>query len=318
MTIERIDYTIVIPVYFNEGCLTTVMGMLYDEVVMGNRQYNAEVIFVDDGSGDGSLAELISIQKSYPKIVKIIKFTRNFGQASAQVAGYRHAKGQCVISMSADGQDPVNLINELLKGYFEEGHEIVVCTRTGRDESFFRSITSRFFYYLMKKMTFKNIPLGGFDFFLLGPRALKVFLDNLDPHYFGQGLILWTGFKPKFIGYHRRERITGKSQYTLGKKITFLIDGLLSFSYLPLRLSSCVGIALAGIGFVYAMLVFWGTLIYGNPVKGWAPIIIVVLIVGGFQLVMLGIIGEYLWRTLAQVRNRDMFVIDKVYEPVEK
>jgi dolichol-phosphate mannosyltransferase len=125
------------------------------------------------------------------------------------------------------------------------------------------------------------------------------------------------GFRTKFIEYYRNARIAGQSRWTFAKKITYLIDGILAFSFLPIRLMSLAGIALACLGFLYAIIVFFNKLIFGNPIQGWTPLMIVVLVLGGFQSLILGIIGEYLWRTMAQVQNRDMYVINHVYENQE-
>lgn len=315
---EGIDYTIVIPVYFNEGCLKPTMDSIRKEVIEKNPNYRCQVIFVDDGSEDGSLKELMEIRESDPKIVRVVKLTRNFGQLSAMMAGLSLVRSKCAITMSADGQDPTSLINEMLKYHFQEGYEIVIGTRKSREESYFRVLTSRIFYSLMRKLTFRNMPPGGFDFILMGRKSLRVFINNMDVHEFGQGIILWMGYRIKFIEYERKLRIAGVSKYTFGKKLTFFIDGLLSFSYTPLRISSLAGIILAVIGFLYANLVFWGTLIFGNPVQGWAPIVVLVLIIGGFQLIMLGIVGEYIWRILVNVRKRDLFIVEKIYDEAEE
>ena len=314
MTAEKIDYSIILPVYFNEGCLEATFRSLRHEVIEQNPCYRCEIIFIDDGSGDGSLLELMRIRQDNPEIVKIIKLTRNFGQVNALLAGFSHARGRCVVAMSADGQDPASLINDMLKAHFQEEYEVVICTRYGRDESFYRIITSKLFYALMRKLTFPAMPKGGFDFILMGERSLKVFLRNIDVSPFFQGQILWMGFKTKFIEYRRRERVAGVSRWTFGKKLTYLIDGVLAYSFTPIRVSSIMGSVLALLGFMYALIVFISKLFFGNPVKGWAPIMITVLIIGGFQLIMQGIIGEYTWRTLAQARHRDMYVIDEIYE----
>ena len=134
--------------------------------------------FVDDGSGDGSLDELLRLREKDPQTVKVIKLTRNFGQVNALLAGFSHARGKCVVAMSADGQDPAALIHEMLKGHFEERYEIVACARQGRDESYYRVWTSRVAYALIRRLSVPNMPRGGFDFVLLGRRALDVFLRN--------------------------------------------------------------------------------------------------------------------------------------------
>lgn len=311
---NNIDYSIVIPVYYNEGSLTPLMESLKTVVFDGNPQYRGEVIFVDDGSGDGSLAELREIQRRFPSIVTIIKLTRNFGQNSASLAGYEHSRGRCVISMSADGQDPTEIINEMLKACFEENYDIVIGARAGRDESFYRKLTSRIYFYLLRKLTFKNMPDGGFDFWLMSRRAVDAFIRNLDAHASGHGHVLWMGFKTKVLSYRRRAREVGVSRWTLGKKFTAFLDGIMAYSFAPIRVMSLAGCTLSLLGFVYAGLILIGRLLFGNPIRGWAPIMILILLIGGFQMIMLGVIGEYLWRTLAQVRRRDKYLIDTVHE----
>ena len=173
------DYSLVIPVYFNEGCLIPLMESLYSDVISKNPQLSCEIIFVDDGSGDRSLEELLVIREKYDQ-VKIVKLTRNFGQVNALIAGFTHAQGKCVIAMSADGQDPPAMINEMLAAHYQEDYEVVICTREGRDESYYRVATSHIFYLLIKKLVFPNMPESGFDFVLFGERALKTYLKNVD------------------------------------------------------------------------------------------------------------------------------------------
>jgi len=307
-----LDFSIVIPVYFNEGSLSATMDKIKSEV-LARHAWNCEVIYVDDGSGDGSLNELLGMCRANPGLVKVVKFTRNFGQVQALMAGYNLARGKCVISLSADGQDPVSLINDMLKAHFEERCEIVICAREGRDESAYRIWTSRLFYALMRVLGFGNMPPGGFDYVLLGRKAVDAILRNREAHPFWQGQILWTGFKPKIIPYHRLQRTTGKSRWSFGRKLTYLLDGILSYSFVPIRLMSLAGIAVAFSGFLYAALILILRLLGGIPVQGWAPLMIIVLLLGGFQMLMLGIIGEYVWRTLAQSRQRAPYVIEEIF-----
>lgn len=306
--------SVVVPVYFNEGSLVTTMASLENDAIRNHPELAWEVIFVDDGSGDGSLKELLTIREKSPRLVKVIKLTRNFGQPSARLAGLTYASGQCVVTMSADGQDPAALINKMLQAHFEEGYEIVVCTRQGRDESMFRVLTSRVFYRLMRSLSFDNMPVGGFDFVLLGRRALEVLLRNQDAYPFFQGQLLWTGFRTKFIEYRRQERKVGRSRWTFGKKVTLLIDGVMNYSYFPIRLMSGWGIVSSVLGFGYAAWIFFRRLVWGHPIQGWAPLMIVTLVLGGLQMLMLGVIGEYLWRTLAQVRHRDPYLVEAVFD----
>ena len=307
------DYSLVIPVYFNEGCLIPLTTSIMDEVVSKNPTRKCEIIFVDDGSKDKSLNELLEIRSLYPDIVKIIKFSRNFGQNSALIAGLSHASGKCVVVTSADGQDPPELINNMLSAYFDEQFEIVICARKSRDDSLFRTITSRIAYMIIKKLTFPNMPIGGFDYVLLGNQALKIYLRNLDSNSFFQGLILWSGYKIKIFEYHRKDRISGKSRYTFWKMLFNLIDAILAFSYFPIRIMSLIGLILPVLGFLYAIDIIWTKVFYGVPIQGWAPLMVVLLVTGGIQILMLGIIGEYIWRILSQVRHRDLFVIESLY-----
>lgn len=308
------DYSVVIPVYYNEGSLAPTLNDIRTQVIERNPDRRGEIIFVDDGSGDGSLAELLGLQQNYPELVRVIKLTRNFGQVSALLAGFAEARGRCVVFLSADGQDPAHLIHDMLGAHFEEGYEIVACAREGRDESLYRVLTSKLFYWLMRKLTFPEMPLGGFDFVLMGRRALQVMLANPEAHPFLQGQILWTGFSTKFISYRRRHREVGVSRWGFGKKVTYLIDGVMSYSFVPIRLISLIGIIVACLGFLYALSIFIIKLVWDLPVQGWAPIMIVILVMGGMQMVMLGVIGEYIWRTLAQSRRRPSYVVERIYD----
>jgi dolichol-phosphate mannosyltransferase len=269
---------------------------------------------VDDGSGDGSFTELQALQTENPSLVRIVKLTRNFGQVSALLAGYSVAKGQCVVSISADGQDPPRLINQMLEGFFGEGYEIVVCARREREESLYRRATSALFYWLIRKLSFPKMPQGGFDLILMGRRSLEVFLRNRDANMFLQGQVLWTGFKTKILEYVRQPRTAGESRWTFAKKVTYLIDGVMSHSYFPIRFMSFTGFVTAIMGFLYAALVLGVWLVHGIPIRGWTPIVILILVLGGTNMLMLGVVGEYVWRTLSQVRNRDPFVVDAIYE----
>lgn len=311
---NNIDCSIVVPVYFNEGSLEDLVNEIKDKVIIKNPNRSFELIFVDDGSRDNSLATLLKIQTHSELNIRIAQFTRNFGQVSAILAGYQLAQGEVVINISADLQDSPQLMNEMLNEYFEHQYHIVICTREERDEGFYRKATSKFFYKLMQKLSFKNMPIGGFDFVLISNRVKNLIINMQEANPFWQGQILWTGFVPKFIPYTRQKRKTGKSRWSLGKKIKYLIDGVLSYSYLPLRAMSVIGIITFLLGFLYAIIIIGIYFFDNTPFKGWAPIMIIVLLLSGIQMLMLGIIGEYVWRTLEQVKNRSPYIIKKVYE----
>lgn len=310
---KEIDYSIIMPVYYNEGSIEKVFHLINEEVIQKNKGLICELIFVDDGSGDNSLREILDLRKQYPDIIKAIKFTRNFGQVSAIYAGYHYANGKCLINISADLQDPPKLINEMIRYHLVDKYEIVVCARESREDTFFTRKTSNIFYRLIKKLSFPNMPSGGFDFALISDAVKNTILENREANPFWQGQLLWGGHRTKVIPYTRSEREIGKSRWTFSKKIKYLIDGVTSYSYFPLRLMSVVGGLVALAGFLYAILIIFARL-FGNIIPyGWAPIMVVVLVLSGIQMLMIGIVGEYLWRTLDQVRNRQPYIIENIF-----
>lgn len=311
---QNIDCSIIIPVYCNEQNVWPTFKKIHEAVILHNPQMVFEVIFVDDGSYDNSMEKLIELRNTYKDIIKVIKLTRNFGQVNALYAGYAHAKGKCIVNISADLQDPPALINDMLKYHFEENYPIVVCTRSEREESYFRRKTSSFFYKAMRKLSFSNMPPGGFDFLLVGSKIKKLILDNMEANAFWQGQILWTGYRAKFIPYKRMAREIGESKWTFSKKLKYLIDGVLGYSFFPIRIMSILGLIISLSGFIYAIVIVIAKFAGSYPFQGWAPLMVIVLFLSGFQMLMLGIIGEYLWRTLDEVRRRQLYIIDEIYE----
>ncbi len=311
---RSIDYSIIIPVYQNEGSLKELFHILKTNVIDKNPQYSSELVFVDDGSTDKSFQVLHNLYEDYPELIVIVKLTRNFGTYPAIIAGYEKARGDCLINIMADLQDPPELINDMLNFHFNENYNIVICHRTSRDESAYRSITSRIFNGTIKKYCFPNMPKGGFDFILISSKVKNEILQDLEADFFLQGKILWTGYDIKFIPYKRRKRQEGLSQWTFAKKVTWFIDAVMSYSFFPIRFISSLGIVIALIGFIYAVVVFYQRIFTDNYIYGLSPIIILILILSGFQLLMLGVIGEYIWRTLSQTRNRHKYVIDEIIE----
>jgi dolichol-phosphate mannosyltransferase len=233
---------------------------------------------------------------------------------NALYAGYLHSKGKCIVNISADLQDPPELINEMLNHYFKEGFQIVVCTRSDREESYFRRKTSSFFYRAMRKLSFSNMPQGGFDFLLVSQNVKKLILNNMEANAFWQGQILWTGYNVKFIPYKRMKREIGESKWTFSKKVKYLIDGVLGYSFFPIRIMSILGVIISLSGFLYSIFIIIAKITGNVPFQGWAPLMIIILLLSGFQMMMLGIIGEYLWRTLDEVRRRQLYVIENIYE----
>ena len=310
------EFTIVLPVYYNEESLEPAFRDLRSALETASASgWKGHLLYVDDGSGDNSLEVLRRIQARGEVPVTVVKLSRNFGQVMAIRAGIEHAGTPVTIVMSADGQEPASLIGQMLDAYRNDGAEVVVCTRSGREESNYRKWTSKMFYGLMRKLCFREMPIGGFDCFLLGSKAQKAFLQESERQPFLQGQILGLGFKRVFIPYVRLAREFGESHWTFGKKLAYFFDGLMNYSFAPIRFVSFVGIALAVLGLLYAGVVFFAKILVGNPVQGWTPLMIAILVLGGAQMLTLGIFGEYLWRILVQAQRRAPYIVESVSPP---
>ena len=307
-----LDYTIVVPVYANSGSLQALYNTVVEDVFEKLPELSGGLVFVDDGSPDLSFEILKRLRDSDPKRVEVIKLSRNFGQASAILAGLQHSKSKCSIIMSADLQDPPSLILDMLKEHFDNQFEVVGAERVSREESFLRKIPGRIFFGLIRKLSFANMPIGGFDFVLIGARSRSFILAENAANPFWQGQMLWPGYPVKFLPYTRKERHSGKSMYSFSKKLKYFIDGIMGYSFAPIRGMSILGLFISLLGFGYAgfitvaKLMGWTTMTYG-----WAPIMISILVLSGFQMLMLGVIGEYLWRTMDEIRDRPRFLIDE-------
>ena len=305
---KRISF--VIPVYRNERAVTLTYQQIR-QVMQGElARYAYEVVFVDDGSDDGSLQELLAIQQRDPN-VRVISFTRNFGQMAAILAGLKQAAGELIVQLSADLQDPIALVPQMVDAY-ERGSEVVACHREHREDPMSRRITSRILYRILR-MSLPQIPPGGFDYILLDRKVVDAFNAVDVRNRFFQGDILWFGYKTTFIPYTRPKRTIGRSQYTFAKKLKNSIDAILDSSYLPIRFISLVGVLTALLGFVYAVDIVYGRMRHNIPFTGWAPIMILILIIGGVLMLMLGIIGEYVWRIYDEVKGKPNYVVRKIF-----
>ena len=299
-----------IPVYRNERAVTLTyekIRALFDSQLAA---YAYEFVFVDDGSDDGSLKELLAIRARDPR-VKIVSFTRNFGQMAAMLASFKYATGDAVLSLSADLQDPVELIPAMV-AELESGSELVICHRAGREDAWLARLTSQLFYSIVR-LSLPQIPSGGFDYVLMSRRVVDSFNTFEARNRFFQGDLLWMGYKTTFIPYTRAKRTIGRSQYTFAKRLKNSLDAILDSSYLPIRFISLAGVATALAGFLYAIDIFYWRIRHSTPFTGWAPIMILLLIIGGMIMVMLGIIGEYVWRIYDEVKGKPNYIVRETY-----
>jgi dolichol-phosphate mannosyltransferase len=313
---KKVDVSIVVPVYFNGESLDILFNRINKNVIEKNPNRTFEIIFIDDGSKDQSLGVILNLKRTYPEYIKIIKFTRNFGQGSAMTAGFRMAKGKLIINIDADLQDPPELMHEMIEAYFTEGFEIVLGIRQKRKESLYRRAGSSLWYKILRKLTFPEFPEKGFNYFAISEKVKDMVLEDVrNGTQLSNVLIVWTGFPIKNLPYTRQSREHGKSRFSLLKKIQAIFDNLISFSFFPIRMMTVLGFIISFLGFAYATLIFLSR-IFGNPLNypGWAPMMILILVLSGFQMLMIGIIGEYLWRTLDIARKRSTYVIEKIFE----
>jgi glycosyltransferase involved in cell wall biosynthesis len=300
--------SIVIPVYYNELSLPRLFKTLLQlELIIKKKGMGLELIFVDDGSGDSSFSELLKIKEQRPA-TKIIKLSRNFGSIRAIKTGFRFVTGDCFTFLAADLQDPPELIDQMVDKWLK-GSKYIICTRTKRDDPLLSQLFSRLFYKLVRLFVVKDFPKGGFDLFLLDSSVLPFMLQsgkNINIALFTYSL----GYKPEIIYYHRQKREFGKSRWTATKKFNYFIDSIMGFSIIPLRLVSIIGTLLALISFIYGLIVMLTVLISGASVPGFAALATLISFLCGLILIMLGIIGEYLWRIFENTNGTPETVIE--------
>jgi glycosyltransferase involved in cell wall biosynthesis len=309
---RRALVSIVVPVYFNAPNLPDTIPQLL-AVFDSADDIEVELVFVDDGSGDDSLAVLREFQDAHPDRIRVVKLTRNFGSMAAIHAGLTVARGDCVGMIAADLQDPPEMFLDML-AHWRAGSKAVFAVRADREDSRSQRMFAGAYYALIRRFALRGYPPGGFDFFLIDRQVVRDIIRIAEKNTNLMSLIFWLGYRPAMLPYVRRSRAKGKSRWTLSKKIKLFIDSFVAFSYVPIRFLSATGLIVAASAFVYGSYVFYSWLVHNIPVRGYAPVVIGLTFTSGIQMTMLGILGEYLWRTLDETRRRPNFVIDEVFE----
>ena len=303
--------SLVIPIYNEyEGIpyLVENLSQFFGE----NNNLRPEVIFVNDGSKDGSVERLAEMQHKNYK-AKIISLSRNFGSHAALRAGISIANGEFVCFNYADLQDPLELILQM-ETKSREGNEIIWAHRESTKVSWGEKTFSSAYAYLMKKFAFSNFPEKGFDIVMFNRKVAEQVRNNVEANSSIFLQILGMGYKQTSISYKKRERKTGVSKWTLSKKIKLFIDSFVAFSYAPIRMVTIVGIAMFVFGLLWTVYIILRTLIFHNLASGWPALVSILMIGFGITNISLGIIAEYLWRTLDASRKRPVFIIDKILE----
>ncbi|MGB0861356.1 MAG: glycosyltransferase family 2 protein [Saprospiraceae bacterium] len=303
-----VELSIVIPIYNESSILLELHRRLRAAAEQITTNY--ELIFVNDGSKDDSLNGLKELARSSDK-THFISFSRNFGHQIAVSAGLDHAKGNAIVIIDGDLQDPPELIPALYKKY-KEGYQVVYAKRKSRQgESFFKKITAKLFYRILSKITSIDIPLDTGDFRLIDKIVVKNLQKMPERQKFLRGQIAWIGFQQTYVEFERDERKHGETGYTIKKMVQFALDGITAFSDVPLRLVTWAGFTVSFFAFLIIIYALISKFVLNEVVTGWTSMIISVMFIGGVQLVAIGIIGEYLSRINNDVKNRPLYIIQE-------
>lgn len=301
--------SIVVPMY-NESQNIDCFYQKVTEVMRGLTEYDYEIICVNDGSTDNTL-EKLELLADRDKQVKVIELSRNFGKEIALTAGLSEAKGDAVIPIDADLQDPPELIPALIAKW-QEGYDVVYATRLVRDgESSFRKLTAFLFYRVMRRLAKVDIPPDTGDFRLMTRQVVEAVNQLSESHRFMKGLFSWVGFKQTSIPYHRHRRNKGTTSFNYWKLWNFALEGITSFSFVPLQLATYVGFLTAFFSGVYIAYIIIKTCLYGDPVPGYPSMMVAIFFFGGTQLMTLGVIGEYIGRIYNESKRRPLYFIRK-------
>jgi glycosyltransferase involved in cell wall biosynthesis len=309
--VARQSLSVVVPVYNEEAVLPEFHRRLAAVLDALAADFAAEIVYVNDGSGDASMRWLVEVHESDARVT-IVDLSRNFGKEIATSAGLDHAKGDAVIVIDADLQDPPELIPDMLRAW-RAGSDVVQMRRASRaGESWLKQATARAFYRTIGRISDIEIPADVGDFRLLSRRAVAALLRCRERSRFMKGLYAWIGFPTVEIAYDRDGRFAGESKWSYWRLWNLALEGITSFSVGPLKVASYVGFATALVAFSYGAFIIGKTLLYGDPVRGYPTLIVVVLFLGGLQLMALGIIGEYLARVFMDVKARPLYLVQRM------
>ena len=301
--------SILVPCYNEEQSLP----LLYPELkklMDGDTAHEWEVLFVNDGSLDCTL-DLLRQYRSQDERINYVSLTRNFGKEAAMLAGFDYVTGDCMVIIDADLQDPPELIPEMIK-WWEQGYEDIYARRKSRGrESWLRKQLSMMFYRMLQYSSRFDVLKNVGDFRLLDRRCINALKRMRESERYTKGMFSWIGFKKKEIEFDRQDRHAGKSSWNYKQLFSLAIDGITSFSTLPLRISTIAGFFISMLALIYMLVVFVRAFIWGNPVQGYPSLLVIILFLGGIQLLSLGIIGEYIGRIYNETKNRPDYLVDE-------
>lgn len=307
--------SVVVPAYNEQEVIETFHDRLSG--VLASLPFDVEVIYVNDGSGDDTLSILRALRRRDPRVA-VIDLSRNFGKEIALTAGLDHARGDAVVVIDADLQDPPELIPNLVEPWRDEGYDVVYAQRISRaGESWLKKKTASWFYRLMQNVGEIPIPPDTGDFRLLSRRTVDSIRSLRERHRFMKGLFTWVGFRQCAVPYERDARNAGVSKWNYWRLWNLALEGVTSATLVPLKVSSYIGLIIAVLAFATGIWIIFKTLAFGDPVQGWPSLMVVVLFLGGVQLVALGVIGEYLGRLFNEAKGRPLYFLNAVELPEE-
>ncbi|QHL89037.1 glycosyltransferase [Nibribacter ruber] len=304
--------SVIVPCYFNEANIPVTVPRLLENEKLFTQEVDFEYVFVDDGSKDNTLQQLLLAREKYGSKIKVVQLAKNVGSYTAIMAGMEYATGNCLVIISADLQDPPELMVKMYD-YWQAGIKLVLGSREDRKDPFAKRLFANIFHKIMQKVAFQHLPPGGFDYVFFDKRIKEEVLKIKDHNSNVLYLMAWLGFDYVTIPYTRGRREIGTSKWTFSKNVKLFLDSILSFSYFPVRVISGVGIALGLIAFCYALFLIIAKLSGAYMVEGWSSLMVVLLFVSAFQMIALGVIGEYVWRGLDATRKRPLYIVEKAF-----
>lgn len=307
---KAIDISVVVPCYNEQGALPFYYDKM-KEVMALLPELSFEIIIVDDGSADGTLETAKQLAKSDDRI-RYISFSRNFGKEAAMYAGLKNASGKYTAIMDADLQDPPEMLPKMYRVITEEGYDAVGTRRvTRKGEPPVRSFFARKFYKIMSRISKANMVDGARDYRLMNRKYVDALLSLGEYNRFSKGLFGWVGFKVKWLEFENVNRIAGETKWSFGQLFLYSLDGIVAFSNVPLYMASIAGIG-SFIAAIAAMIfIIVRRLVFGDPVAGWASTVVIILFIGGIQLLSIGILGLYLSKLYLEAKNRPIYLLDE-------
>jgi dolichol-phosphate mannosyltransferase len=301
--------SLVLPIFNEEAVIPELHARLQE--FLPRLGLDTEVVFVDDGSKDRSLELLRAIAANEPRY-RVVSFARNFGHQAAITAGIDHARGEAVVVMDADLQDPPEVVLEMVAKW-REGFDVVYGRRRSRQgETRLKLLTAKWFYRIFARMIPIEVPLDTGDFRLMSRRIVVVLRELRETHRFVRGLVAWLGFRQTAVLYDRPVRFAGETKYPFAKMLRFAIDGITSFSILPLRFATYLGMLISALSVAVAIWALGARFVFHATVPGWTTLIVLVSLLASVQLIMTGILGEYIGRIYEQVKARPLYVLSEL------